>query len=89
MILGITQDGEVCRIATSVAERAPQLSSEDRVYVNTGGVIITAAPTGLAGLIVARLQLLQADPVAESLTSKLGKPWRVHWRRVPDRFNDC
>ena len=48
-----------------------ELSAEDREYVNMGGEITTAAPTGVGGTHVARLHLLQADPVAEPFTSKL------------------
>ena len=47
-----------------------ELSSNDR---NMGGEITTAAPTGIAGTNVARVQLLQADPVSEPFSSKLGK----------------
>jgi len=50
-----------------------ELSADDRTYVNMGGEITTAAPTGIAGTNVARVQLLQADPVAEPFTSKLDK----------------
>merc|ERR1712064_168400 len=49
-----------------------ELSGEDRIYVNMGGEITTAAPTGIAGTDVARLQLLQ-EPVAEPFTSKFEK----------------
>ena len=47
-----------------------ELSSNDR---NMGGEITTAAPTGIAGTNVARVQLLQADPVSEPFSSRLGK----------------
>merc|ERR1712136_673443 len=50
-----------------------ELSSDDRIYVNMGGEITTAAPTGIAGTNVARVQLLQADPVSEPFSSKLEK----------------
>ena len=43
------------------------------MHVNMGGEISTAAPTGIAGTSVARVQLLQADPVSEPFSSKLGK----------------
>ena len=36
-----------------------------------GDEITTAAPTDVGGTHVARLYVLQADPVAESFTSKL------------------
>jgi len=49
-----------------------ELKSEDRVYVNLGGSITTAAPTGIAGTDVSRVQLLQ-EPVAEPFTSKFEK----------------
>merc|ERR1711916_205586 len=50
-----------------------ELSSDDRIYVNMGGEITTAAPTGIAGTNVARVQLLQADPVSEPFSSRLEK----------------
>jgi len=50
-----------------------ELSADDRVYVNMGGEITTAAPTGIAGTNVPQVQLLQADPAAEPFTSKLEK----------------
>jgi len=50
-----------------------ELSADDRIYVNMGGEITTAAPTGIAGTNVARVQLLQADPVSEPFSSKLEK----------------
>ena len=37
-----------------------------------GGMITTAAPTDVAELNVARLQLLQADPVGECFIFMLG-----------------
>merc|ERR1712227_166777 len=49
-----------------------ELSGEDRIYVNMGGEITTAAPTGIAGTDVSRVQLLQ-EPVAEPFTSKFEK----------------
>ena len=50
-----------------------ELSSDDRMYVNMGGEITTAAPTGIAGTNVARVQLLQAAPASEPFSSKLQK----------------
>merc|ERR1712136_291094 len=50
-----------------------ELSADDRTYVSMGGEITTAAPTGIAGTNVARVKLLQADPVAAPFTSKLEK----------------
>ena len=50
-----------------------ELSADDRIYVNMGGEITTAAPTGIAGTNVARVQLLQADPVSEPFSSKYQK----------------
>ena len=50
-----------------------ELSSADRMYVNMGGEISTAATTGIAGTNVAWVQLLQADPVSEPFSSKLEK----------------
>ena len=50
-----------------------ELSADDRIYVNMGGEITTAAPTGIAGTNVARVQLLQADPVSERFSSKYQK----------------
>ena len=41
-----------------------EISADDRIYVNMGGDIKTAAPTGIAGTNVARVQLLRADPVS-------------------------
>jgi len=60
--------------APALHKAAPkvELSGEDRIYVNMGGEITTAAPTGIAGTDVARLQLLQ-EPVAEPFTSKFEK----------------
>ena len=43
------------------------------MYVNMGGEITAAAPTGIAGTNVARVQLLQAAPVSEPSSSKLEK----------------
>ena len=48
------------------------------MYVNMGGEITTAAPTGIAGPNVARVQLLQADPVSEPFSSKLEKNHEVY-----------
>merc|ERR1719434_220613 len=50
-----------------------ELSADDRTYVSMGGEITTVAPTGIAGTNVARVKLLQADPVAAPFTSKLEK----------------
>merc|ERR1712135_95438 len=50
-----------------------ELSADDRIYVNMGGEITTAAPTGIAGTNVAHVQLSQADPVSEPFSSKLEK----------------
>jgi hypothetical protein len=60
--------------APALHKAAPkvELSAEDRVYVNMGGEITTAAPTGIAGTDVPRVQLLQ-EPVAEPFTSKFEK----------------
>ena len=41
-----------------------EISADDRFYVNMGGDIKTAAPPGIAGTNVARVQLLRADPVS-------------------------
>ena len=49
-----------------------ELSGELRIYVNMGGEITTAAPTGIAGTDVSRVQLFQ-EPVAEPFTSKFEK----------------
>ena len=48
-----------------------ELSAGFSFYVNVGGDLATAAPTGIAGTNVARVQLVQADPAVESFTSKL------------------
>jgi len=60
--------------APALHKAAPkaELSGEDRIYVNMGGEITTAAPTGIAGTDVSRVQLLQ-EPVAEPFTSKFEK----------------
>jgi len=50
-----------------------ELSADDHIYVNMGGEITTAAPKGIAGTNVARVQLLQADPVSEPFSSKYQK----------------
>jgi len=39
-----------------------ELSSDDRMYVNMGGEITAAAPTGIAGPNVARVQLFLSPP---------------------------
>ena len=49
-----------------------KLSVQDRIYVNMGGEISTAAPTGIAGTDVAHVQVLQ-EPAAEHFTSKFEK----------------
>ena len=49
-----------------------KLSVQDWIYVNMGGEISTAAPTGIAGTDVAHLQVLQ-EPAAEPFTSKFEK----------------
>merc|ERR1712107_596200 len=60
--------------APALHKAAPkvELSGQDRIYVNMGGEITTAAPTGIAGTDVERVQLLQ-EPVAEPFTSKFEK----------------
>ena len=49
-----------------------KLSVQDRIYVNMGGEISTASPTGIAGTDVAHVQVLQ-EPAAEPFTSKFEK----------------
>lgn len=46
-----------------------KLSVQDRIYVNMGGEISTAAPTGIAGTDVAHVQVLQ-EPAAEPFPEK-------------------
>jgi len=60
--------------APALHKAAPkvELSGQDRIYVNLGGEVTTAAPTGIAGTDVERVQLLQ-EPVAEPFTSKFEK----------------
>ena len=58
--------------ATKLHKAAPKadVSADDRIYVNMGGDVTTAAPAGIAGTNAARVQLLQAD-APEPLISKL------------------
>ena len=64
--------------ALALHKAAPkvELIAEDRVYVNLGGEISTAAPMGNAQTDVPRLQLLQ-EPVVEPHTSKFEKKTEV------------
>ena len=55
------------------AESKAEISADDRIYVNMGGDIKTAAPTVIEDTNVARVQLLRADPVSEPFTSKQEK----------------
>ena len=48
------------------------------MYVNMGGEIAAAAPTGIASTNVARVQLFQAAPASEPFSSKLQKNHEGH-----------
>ena len=63
------------------------LSGQDRIFVNRGGEITTAAPAGIAGTDVERVQLLQ-EPVAETITSKFEKS-TDRWCRGTAQGVDC
>ena len=60
--------------ARALHEATPKakLSVQDRIHVNMGGEISTAAPTGIAGTDVAHVQVLQ-EPAAEPFPSKFEK----------------
>ena len=81
--------------APTLQKAAPKagLSADNRVDVNVDGEITTAAPAGIAGTSVARVQLLQSDPVSEPFYLEAGeKPRRAkecHLAyRVFDRGSD-
>ena len=71
--LAVNRLNKFCTPKLHKAAPKDELSSDDRMYVNMGGEITSAALTGIAGMNVARVQLLQADPVSEPFSSKLEK----------------
>ena len=80
---------QVAPVLRDKVAQKTKLSSEGRVYTSMGGSITTTGPKEIGRTHVVKLWMVQADPVAELISSKLEhhekvQRHRVHWfRRRP------
>ena len=71
--LAINRLNEFCSPRLHKALPKVELTADDRVYVNMGCEVTTAALAGIVSAYLGRFQMLRAVPAVVPFTSKLGK----------------
>ena len=80
--LSLAHHSASCLVAEGLQVRSQlPASTVARVYVNVGGEITTAASTGIASTYVARVHLLQVDPLSDHLQVRK-ESCGVGWERA-------